>query len=386
MPNERVYAICSPGDAPIAGLLFTAPDWIWSEPLTISSDGEFQSAYLAFLGQMAGTLPADATLWIVTHRSALSRARDWISNSAFSRSVRTIPVEDDCRFTVWARDLFLVTRSSAGLAALAPCEFPRADDERLASDVARGLDLPFVRSDLFFQGGNVVANDRVVMVGADDANMFLEWRSQRGAAITLADYARRLCPLQTCLVLGSSSWTCAETVEPLQEREGWRERRFPGSPLNSRQPVYHLDMFVAPLGKGRVAVGRTSLACEMAACAQADEGIDIALDEIAGALTNSGFEIVRAPLPILADDDAEFRLRTWYCASPLNAIADPWTGTVWLPRLAGADTDHELAAIDEFHAAMWRESGYRVIGLQGFDPIFRRLGGPRCLAQILPEY
>lgn len=386
MPNEGVYAICSPGDAPIGGLLFTAPDWIWSKPLTFSNDGEFQSAYLTFLGQMAGTLPADVTLWIVTHRRALSKVRDWISNSAFSRNVRTIPVEDGCRFTVWARDLFLVTRSSAGLAALAPCEFPRADDQRLARAAARGLNLSFVRSDLFFQGGNVVTNDRVVLVGVDDAHMFLQWRSQRGAAITLADYARRLCPLQTCLVLGSSSWTCAETIKPLQEREGWRERRFAGSPPQSRQPVYHLDMFVTPLGKGRLAVGRTALACEMVACAQADDGIDIALDEIAGTLTNFGFEIVRAPLPILPNDDAVSRLRTWYFASPLNAIADPWTGTVWLPRLAGSNPDHKLAAIDEFHAAMWRESGYQVIGLHGFDPILRRLGGPRCLAQILPEY
>src|SRR4051812_457055 len=125
MPNERVYAICSPGDAPIAGLLFTAPDWIWSEPLTFSDDGEFQSAYLDFLGQMAGTLPAEITLWIVTHRGALSKVDEWISNSALSRNVRTIPVEDDRRFTVWARDLFLVTRSSSGLGVLAPCEFPR---------------------------------------------------------------------------------------------------------------------------------------------------------------------------------------------------------------------------------------------------------------------
>ena len=386
MPNEGSYAICSPGDAPVAGLLFAAPDWVWSEPLTFSDDGAFQSAYLEFLGQMAATLPTDVTLWIVTHRRALAKVADWISGSASARNVRTIAVEDECRFTVWARDLFLVTRSESGLAALAPCEFPRADDSRLASDAARGLDLSFIRSELFFQGGNVVPVDGVVMVGVDDANMFLQSRPRSGAEPTLADYARRLCPLQRCLVLGSSSWTCAETIKPLQEREGWRERRFAGSPPQSRQPIYHLDMFVTPLGKGRLAVGKAALANEMAECARADTDVDVALDEIAATLTDFGFEIMRAPLPILPKDDARCRLRTWYFASPFNAIADPCTGTVWLPRLAGSNPDHDLAAIDDFHSAMWRDSGYRVVGLHGLDPIFRRLGGPRCLVQILPEY
>lgn len=386
MFRRNAHAICSPGDAPIGGFLFTAPDWVWGEPLTFSDDGEFQAAYLVFLEQMVSTSPEDVTIWIVTHERTLPKVRDWAIRSAFSQRVHAFSVDDRCRFTVWARDLFLVTRNHSVLTALAPCKFPRADDEELARRAAIGVELSFARSDLFFQGGNVVADDRAILIGADDPNIFLRSKFNASSGLTQAEYSRRVCPVQSCLVLGSREWTCMETIVPLRERLGWRERRFAGSPPESRQPAYHLDMYISPLGNGEIAVGDTALARGMASHSLVDEGINAALDETAETLANFGYEVTRAPLPILPHDDAEARLRTWYLASPFNTIADPWTQTVWLPLVAGSTSDRALKNIDDFHAAIWRKAGYRTIGLLGLDPILQRLGGPRCLAQVLPRY
>ena len=365
--------------------MFTAPDWVWDPQFDHTDDARFQVAYLGVLDQMLTTTPSDVMVTILTHDCAVARAREWVRKRR-QAGVRVVPIDGTCRFTVWARDLFLIRVGTAGPSVLAPCAFPRAGDKAFAPLAARALGLPFERSDLFFQGGNVIADERAILIGADDHAITLSGRPRCAPPLSTARFARQLAGPHRALVLAARGFSCTQNFQPLDGQAGWLERHHAGSPPESRQPVYHLDMCLAPLGGGRIAVGDTRLARDLLAVGPLDPAIDRALDDIALQLTRAGYAVTRAPLPLLPYDDQRARVRTWYFASPLNVICDPLRYCVWLPTLAEGADPRGLATINQVHAALWRAAGYEVIALTGIDPILRRLGGPRCLAQATPRH
>jgi hypothetical protein len=384
-PGSAPPAIYVPSLVPLGELAFTAPDWVWDPPLEHADDALFQAAYLGFLDQMLATAPPEVTVTILTHELALARAHSWV-NARRQAGTRLVPIDNTCRFTVWARDLFLVRLGAGGPTAFAPCAFPRAQDEEFAPMAAAALGLPFERSDVFFQGGNVIADERAILIGADDHAITLSGRPERAPRMSAAHFARRLAASHHALVLSARGFSRTQNYLPLDGREGWLERHHAGSPPDSRQPVYHLDMSLAPLGDGRIAVGDIRLARDILAVGTTDIALDLALDDIAQQLVRAGYVVTRAPLPLLSYDDIESKVRTWYFASPLNVISDPIRRRVWVPVLANGADANGLAAINQFHTKLWRAAGFDVIPLNGLDPILRRLGGPRCLAQAVPRH
>jgi len=364
--------------------VFTAPDWVWGPPLDDADDHRFQAAYLDFLDQMLRTTPTNVTTILLTHDRACALAYEW-ANERRKTALQVLPIIDKCRFTVWARDPFLIMQGPDGPSALAPCAFPRAHDQDFAPQAAAALELPFERSDVFFQGGNVIADDRAILIGADDHAMTLRGRPEGKRSLSAASFARRIASPHRALVLAARGYSCAQSYVSFKGREGWLERLHAGSPPNSQQPVYHLDMFLAPLGAGRIAVGDTRLARNFLASTHIDNSLDGALDDIARRLARAGYTITRAPLPLLFRDNMAAKVRNWYFASPLNVISDPVARRVWVPTLSEGAESGGLASINAFHAAMWRAAEFEVIPLNNLDPILRRLGGPRCLAQALPR-
>ena len=70
--------------------------------------------------------------------------------------------------TIWPQDPFLVLRGPAGqVRLLASNSFERAGDDRMAAAFAEALSAPVEVSNLSFEGGNIVSDERRVFIGAN---------------------------------------------------------------------------------------------------------------------------------------------------------------------------------------------------------------------------
>jgi len=152
----------------------------------------------------------------------------------------------------------------------------------------------------------------------------------------------------------------------------------------SRQPIFHIDMFITPAGNRRILVGDPVLASRMIGIAL-PEGFPVsAFDEIADDLQGEGFAVIRNPLPFAYFDDPDSRLRDWFYASANNCWVEctETGGRVWLPEY-GFGAWPELKVTDEANAAIWREMGFEVERVGDFLPLVDQLGSLNCASKIL---
>jgi len=315
---------------------------------------------LSFLNFIARRPPAQLT--VVVHESAAATVRSWLAGL----EATIIEAPDDASLSMWAQDAFLVTES--GL-LVKPETYGDVQDQVIA-DI---LGLPTVTAPLQFQGGNVLAGDDFVLVGADCAR-------KSGAGFCDA-FRRHIDSRREIHVLGS------RVPIPLQsERTGildgvkWREIRYYKSLKGTEQPIFHLDLFVTLLGGRRLLVGDPALAATLLGHDPYPHALQEAFDDTAEQLRDLGFEVTRNPLPLVYMDEPEERLRTWYFASSNNALVSG--KTVWLPKFgyAGWAT---LAATDEANSQIWTELGFNVVYIDGCRALAENLGGIHCLAKCL---
>lgn len=69
--------------------------------------------------------------------------------------------------TIWPQDPFLVLQNASSTRLLVSREFDRAEDIKMAENVARHLGLQAEKSELLFEGGNIVSDRRHVFIGAN---------------------------------------------------------------------------------------------------------------------------------------------------------------------------------------------------------------------------
>lgn len=113
---------------------------------------------------IANALPERARLVVLTNdRAAFTVVRDpWPGRVVFVDT----PAEQDV--TIWPQDPFVVLRDGRGRACLlGSCDFERAGDRVLGEALARHLGWEWRGSGLRFEGGNIVADERIVFVGAN---------------------------------------------------------------------------------------------------------------------------------------------------------------------------------------------------------------------------
>ena len=314
------------------------------------ASGIVMPAYRDFLGQ----LPADVTVHVVCpDRAALDDLRARLGDVPCKVS----PVVVDHPITPWSRDRWLALASAGESTAtlLSPRGemgaevWPgRAGDQRTGDDLAAALgpNVVSVRSDLYFDGGDFVADHDTVFV--------------------------------TPAVLPRNLQRTVRTREELTERLATLFQR--KVVLLDEAPDHHAGMYMMAVGNGTMLVGDPAAARRLLGT-NADglcppDGPDFTpetiarFDAVADQCRAAGYRVVRIPIvPGLNG-------RTY--VTYVNAILERRAGRriVYMPVFSRA------SALNSAARHIWSELGYEVREVN-CDACYPHFGSLRCLVNIL---
>ncbi|MCC7510116.1 MAG: hypothetical protein IT464_12215 [Planctomycetes bacterium] len=301
-------------------------------------------------------LPAAVTVHVVVRDRA---AFDDLARRVGSTACTLHAVVVEHEITSWARDRWLALRpagNSRAMTLLSPQGELGADgwparkgDERVGESLAAALapEVIAVRSELYFDGGDFVADDETAFVTPNVRRRNLQ--------------------------------RTVETEEELQQRLeellGLKVVQLKGA------PDHHACMYMMTLGKRRVVVGDPRLAATLLTPEQANalpleggpdfsEATAAKFDAVAEQCRAAGYEVIRMPLAPGGDG------RTYLTA--LNSILDDRDGqrVVYMPQFDGANVLNRAAA------DVWRQAGYEVKPVD-CTSCYRYFGSLRCLVSVL---
>lgn len=327
------------------------------------------------LASLLGALEPGTTIVLVAHAAVADHARALVADAGRAADAEIIPIDDAVPITIWAQDALLV-----GETAGASCLFvaPTADGalQSLYERIAAAAGLPLHRVADLPEGGNVVLGADSVFVGGDD------WRD--GALRQLFAPATRLVEVASRLPVPQ------QERRPFGPGSDWRAVLNRGNRPGTRQPIFHIDMFLAPAGRDeagreRLLVGDPGLAAAVLGHAPLGEALQAHFDDIADGLAAAGFAVTRNPLPLVFCDRVEDRERDLYFASANNAMvqtSDDAGRIVWLPAYRNGNWP-QLEATDAANAEIWRALGFEVRTITDCNPLAENFGGLNCMAKVL---
>ncbi|HVO03855.1 MAG TPA: hypothetical protein VMT54_16760 [Candidatus Cybelea sp.] len=290
--------------------------------------------------------------------------------------IEIIPAPADGELWGWAQDRFLVCCAGAETVVVGSAS-SAAGETPLCAASARGI-AGHASVPLRFEGGNILADAETCFIGADlvtgdGFGRFAPHVESRRAlrAIGCSRPLARRGPARFEIEPGDRRWR--QDVDRCIARSG------------SRQPVFHIDMFMTLAGRNRVLLGDPVWASAVIGVKLPDGFPAFAFDEIAASLRDDGFEVIRNPLPFVYFDDPRAKLREWFYASANNCWVE-WVegerGRIWLPEY-GFGAWPELKATDDLNAAIWCALGFDVIRTGDFLPLAADLGSLNCISKIL---
>ena len=262
-------------------------------------------------------------------------------------------------FTTWVQDPFLIASAGAHACVWASPvvkrEYGGWDDE-VPHRLARHLGWPVELLPAGLEAGNVLVDDRHVLVGADVAR-------ERGA--------EWLALQQRLRSGGRDVFVVADTHE---------------------QPVFHLDLYATVAGSNeegrRIAlVGSVERACAIAA--QPFEGdlttIEDRLNAVADSCAAAGYQVER--LPLVPFEVAHSPDNAWLSYN--NCLVQIWESggkqhrVVVMPAFAN-DEAPKLAVLDQEAARVWSSLGFEVRVAHGAFTRMAEFGGSlRCMTKVL---
>ena len=380
---------------------------LWYPPHDPGGGFVFQAAY----GDLLRALPASTEITVVCHPGVADELEAMVvAERAADATTRIVLTPPSVGFTVWAEDAFVVVEDVAAdppvTFLLEPERFPRAGDFQLAELVATVTPLETTQSPLVFQGGNVLIGDDFVLVGVDYLDDSIRAVEESGAVEGypyagsaerkrgfVADLFRQsFDPSRRVHFLASTPRNRPTNTVIELDGERWLDDVEAGR--GSRQPIFHIDMFVTLAGRGadgryRLLVGDPGLADRLLGWDSVDHDLRIEYDQIAAQLSRLGFDVVRTPLPYVSVLEAEARVRTWYHATTNNCLvaidaddATPGSSQVWLPTY-GHPPFEELSATDADHRRRWESMGFEVTQLGDFHAFAMRMGALHCIKKYL---
>jgi Porphyromonas-type peptidyl-arginine deiminase len=330
-------------------------------PMLSECDGRIRSVAIQYVRgsafavpvyrQFLGVLPRDVKVYALCPDQ---NSVDDLKSAMGVESSRLTPIVTGHAMTSWARDRWISLVAgrgeSAGTLVAAGAEngaeiWPqRRGDQRIAQDLARVIGKQSLRSGLFFDGGDLLADSHSVFVAP--------------GAITR-----------------NIQHTCANQAE----LKAMLRRQFGCEPiLLADAPDHHVGMFMMAAGNGRVVVGDPSLAKPLFAPMQLPGGADFSsatqrqFDSVAIAAQKAGYRVTRIPCVPSADG------KTYI--SYVNGIIDQRDGgwTIYMPVYRGQDR------LNAAGAAVWRRLGYRVMPID-VTSAFRFFGTLHCLVNVVEK-
>ena len=380
----------------IARLLLTIPSY--------AVEGGDANPYGAVYRDLIAKLPGETELVILTHEVVETEVRGWLAGAGRTAEGRdtVVATDDFLGFSVWAEDAYVVITDGAGddggHAFVEPASFPRYGDALVADQVSTAAQLGLFQAPLHLQGGNVLIGDDFFFIGIDYPLLTFEEGiltapTQSGEdALVREVYRRYLDAERTFVPVGTTL-----PVPPGARREfrlggaTWVEDIYGGNAPGTRQPVFHIDMFVSLAGRGadgryRVLVGDPREAARLTSEPLQPHAMAPVFDDVARDLARRGYAVTRTPLPLVYSDDEEARVRSWYFATSNNVLVHAPADerpSVFIPTYAHGPFADALAPTDRANAEIWEGLGYDVVALEDFHPFASNLGAAHCIKKYL---
>jgi hypothetical protein len=224
-------------------------------------------------------------------------------------------------------------------------------------------------------GGNILVDGKTCFVGADLCEPAID--TGRSIEVIACAPLERRGPVRFEIVPGDHTWR--QDIDRSIASEG------------SRQPVFHIDMFMTlagatPEGTQRILLGDPVWASALIGL-PLPEGFPVkAFEQIEFGLRLRGYEVHRNPLPFVYFDDPEAKLREWFYASANNCwvecMGEARGCRVFLPEY-GFGPWAALKTTDDANAAVWEGLGFEVVRGGDFLPLADQLGSLNCVSRIL---
>ncbi len=336
----------------------------------------FAATYTALIN----SLPADCRVSIVAADDATDKIANWPLDASRLGNLSISPA-GDLKLTAWARDPALALQSSGKPLLMVSPQLDRRDDLAAFRLLATWNHFSLHPTGIPFEAGNFLVAEDVVFVGADSIDSLPENVS-----------IDQLIPTQyTVIEIGSTEvQTCQTAFDVKTGSETWQEIFHYHNRPGTRQPIFHIDMFVSLAGTdadGRpiLLVGDPSLAAQILERPVHPRCLAAQFDAIADSLTARGMVVVRNPLPMIYMDDISTRTRTWFYASSNNVLVQQSAkagNIVWQPEF-GHDNWPELAHTDAANRKIWEDLGFEVRLIPDGQKLAENLGGLHCMTNVL---
>lgn len=326
------------------------------------------------------SLPREVHIDILVSPPAASRVRDWIDAAGRTERTMIIPAPEDLDFSLWVQDVFAIRAGTPRV--VMPASFERYNDLKAAEFLADAAGLATERLAFPFEGGNVLACDDWLLIGGDG----LELAGTRGT-----DFGAALDPHRRPLVLQCVDALPAELTRPIAGQPGgWTETLYHCEFLGRHQPLFHIDLFVAPAGRTgngqpRFLVGCPRMGADVLGQSLPEHALAPAFDEIAAQLEAEGAAVLRNPMPLIWVDDVDKRHRTWFHVPVNNVLVEdcgPAGRRVLLPCFA---QDHwaELEAVDSANRQVWERLGFEVRPIPDLLALAENRGALHCMCKVI---
>lgn len=309
-----------------------------------------------------------------------------------SARVTFVELPETSRISIWPQDPFLVLRSNGESTLLVPRIFERGDDSKMPEQLAAKLDLTLLRSNLIFEGGNIVCGDQMAIIGNDTILQNVR-EGENDREKVIRDFEKQL---------GLDVVVVGQGV----------------------QSVGHIDLIVTPIGGNRVVVADTFWGAELmmtaihehpsqltkfeSQCEQqffGDANIESLTDAsgerinrptmiggayhalrnsfllakelnlIADQLREQGFEVTRMPalIPEMRTSELNYPVLTYN-----NVLLETRNSQsiVYLPQ-------YGLPTLDTACAAEWKRLGFSIKAVQGLSTSAIYGGSLRCCTKVL---
>ena len=387
--EPRKPSLVASADGAIARMLLTIPSY---------AVGGAANPYAVVYRDLLLKLPAAIELLIRTHDAVAADVGEGVEGAGRADRTTVVATDDFLNFSVWAEDGYVVIADEDGAAAFVePAAFPRYGDALVADRVADAAQMGIYQAPLHLQGGNVLVGDDFFLVGVDYPLLtFAEGilNAPPGGdqdALIRAVYRRYLDSSREFVPVGTTLPVPPAARRELRlDGETWEEELYAGNAPGTRQPIFHIDMFVSLAGRGedgryRLLVGDPREAARLTGEPLQAHAMAPVFDDVARGLTARGYDVGRSPLPLVHQDDPQQRVRSWYFATSNNALVHAPAGerpVVLLPTY-GHGPFEALRATDDRHAEIWTELGYEVVGLADFHPFASNLGAAHCIKKDL---
>ena len=316
---------------------------------------------------MLDALPREVALDVLTDPAGSAQVRAWIDRCRPGSNTEVFEVAGELDFSLWLQDPVLFGEDGT---ALLSTRFDRYDDQEAARKLVEAMGAAHIPSPVPVDGGNLIVHNDTVLISANARASETELAALDDSRRFIRIGTRHPCDLQIN----------RETDRPAA---GWTEIVNSLSAEGTRQPIFHLDHFIAPAGhaggRPRFLVGCPRFGARLAGHPLWPHAQTEAFDEIASLMEQSGLEVVRNPQPLVWVDRPDRCLRRWFHLPVNNVLIHG--GTVLMPEFANAHWP-ELAAVDRANADIWHGCGFDVQPVADMMALAEGMGGPRCMVKV----